>query len=461
MKRPGASGIAGATGWRLAVTLLVVGGSVAASVIVFSRALRTRDTSVAEDGTRLAFLGATYGMNHSQPGSLWASWRNVVPEAVGARLGLARPWSLEWPKPALVLWFRVTGPTLRLWEDELNAFGLVDRTGVELRRAFGPDLIALPGPGRGRRERWWVLVTEAFPRRSARIGLRFYLNEGGELKRALETSFANPLRGVPPPWPAAPLPAVSRTNGLETTLTALSVTNARLPIRDNEFRWSPIELEARFRFSQQGQPQSDWTVSGLVLEDAAGNRAAGSVVGELARLIDDETIVCRANALLWPEEPTWKLRVEFGLRPGVVPEGYGFRLPPIAVPPQTGYTQIGMQTNVGAAVVQVLALVGDQATYPGREHDVFGRSTLELDVSPMAPRTIVHVVEALDDKGRPCEAMTQSVSSSGEVVIGLTIPADAQTVSMSIACYSPPAAELTVTSPWSGAGAKPQPAARP
>jgi hypothetical protein len=79
--------------------------------------------------------------------------------------------------------------------------------------------------------------------------------------------------------------------------------------------------------------------------------------------------------------------------------------------------------------VGVLALVGEQATLPGREHDVFGLTTLEVELPSLPDALRFDVVEARDDRGD----LVEVVSSLGLQSQGLRLADGARTVDLRLA----------------------------
>ncbi|HXF11371.1 MAG TPA: hypothetical protein VN625_11350, partial [Desulfuromonadaceae bacterium] len=144
-----------------------------------------------------------------------------------------------------------------------------------------------------------------FPRRERNFFLRFFTWGDGKLIPG-HLVIANPLYGEPfPEWKAEPLPRTDVDGNLEVTLDH-SVSGALRPdILRNVPTDDPLNRKARFGLTirQNGQPSTNWRVTGVEISDATGN-CLRSIVSPYDGAAQD--VYAQP---LWPDEP-WKIRLE-------------------------------------------------------------------------------------------------------------------------------------------------------
>jgi hypothetical protein len=294
------------------------------------------------------------------------------------------------------------------------------------------------GASRGRFAATWT----CFPRRAET--LRFCVrttSAHGKSGPLAELRVKNPVRGPFPVWTPEPLLLPKRIDDLEFSLVNFEIEVVR---GKHGYRWLDAPqpwATLAFHVASEGRTEPVWSTAGFVLSDATGNTVA--LPGETQRVMDRFTDpqlprreVDRTHhtvSFLWPlwlDEPAYRLRVEFMRGPEAqFPIGDVLEVKAVPVPPASGLSMIDLRTNLHGAEVRLLALVGEHATLPGREHDVFGQTTLEVDVPPLPDDLRFDVVELRDDQGR----LAEPAPGAGSQSYGFRIPGDARTVDLKVA----------------------------
>jgi hypothetical protein len=438
------------------------------------------------DGSTVVLQGVTYGTTHYRPPQ-WLNWLlHRLPVWRVERFGLNPPVVFTTARPELMLWLehrRVTNAASAI------RFSVADGDGFEA----GVDALAdqttplLPGLPSDRATT--TFLVPVYPRREPRLRLNVYDPSRTRWLGCL--TFAVPRDGPYPEWTPEPLPVKRPIGDCELVLERLSVS--RLPVvrgAGANGPWASLAT-ARFRTSRGEVPTHGWRVERLTLEDATGNRVVSVEVAdwrtvfgesnpaayaeppsvewwdgllgaelrrrtrevfraERAALLltprsggvvpqrfhasagegDDEAVTFRWP--LWHHETAYKLNVEFAPRAQAeFAPGQRLRLTGIPAPTPDALSSIGIRTNLGGYDLEVLALVGENATLPGREKDVHGQTTLELKVAALPDNLRFAVVSLLDDQGRLAEPRMVVPRES----YGYAIAADARTVDITLAIF--------------------------
>jgi hypothetical protein len=135
----------------------------------------------------------------------------------------------------------------------------------------------------------------------------------------------------------------------------------------------------------------------------------------------------------WLSDPAYLLRMEW--RPGPsawLPPDDEWWLRGVRVPEMEGVTLLAGESMLHGRRAQALALVGEHATLPGREHDVMGLTTLEISMDGTLPEGLrFTVMDAVDDRGRRVPVQEVVVGRS----IGLVLKPSARTVDIRLGVY--------------------------
>jgi hypothetical protein len=151
----------------------------------------------------------------------------------------------------------------------------------------------------------------AFPRRQGKFILRVQKN-GQDGQELADEKFIirNPARGVFPNWTAESLPDTKEDDDLSVTLTKL-VFGANSPFNRDQGGDpdDPLNkgVQATFDVSQNDKPVTNWQPVAIETSDATSNHITGWCNSQLQ---GNEQVMSYQFGL-WPDEPAWKLRVEF------------------------------------------------------------------------------------------------------------------------------------------------------
>lgn len=283
-----------------ATPVLVV--ALAAAVFFYFKG-RTQTVELS-DGTKLTLLGVTYGKRHVSP----------VPKGAPKTL---RPQRMNTPGDTLVVWMREQRKGNNWPNFELLAYDPANTACVgSWSRTYG----------NGRNGDNIVGVSfDAFPRRSRKVILRFrqWGNHGQEMVKG-QFVVSNPARGKSfPSWQPQPLPIMASDGDLDVTLTQLasdgnsffySSGNDDLAEKSDPARKAVV---ATFHVEQNGNIATNWQPVSVETSDATGNHSSMRSWSERQEN-DEETMTYQWG--LWPDEPAWKMRVEFSRTSGFFPD---------------------------------------------------------------------------------------------------------------------------------------------
>jgi len=268
----------------IAITVLAVG--ILAGTIWWR--LRPQ-TFTLGNGTKLKLAAVTYGKHQDFPGIVHGAW--------GPRSG-----------------FDSTNDTLFVWIEQRHK----DNQWPNYQLlAYDPGAIACAscstmtahwiGPG----EEMVGIRLDAFPRRLRKFYLRVQewnpQNGRQTLKRAFVIS--NPVHGPFPEWYPDPLPDTQSDRDLDVTLTRLTLGVKEPYLRDNTAPNDPINKSvlAAFQIQQNGRVVTNWLPVQVETSDATGNY----ITGWCNNHWENGELVTLYQWGLWPDEPAWKVRVEF------------------------------------------------------------------------------------------------------------------------------------------------------
>lgn len=249
------------------------------------------------------YIDATVGTNHVQgtpiakavewlPGSLRHYLRRTFPETAGLR-------KITTEQPTLIVWLRpsrsIGSSTFR---PSVRTAGGEQASGVrEIHQIF----LSTNQPSVG------AMLFPIWPRRSDSLAIVFkkHSTKGHYLPEGF-IRFDNPLAGskADAGWQPEALPITKLDGDLEVTLK--SFASGFGIDRFNHFGAEDAETAGRFEFSTR-TPEGEerqWNLAGATLSDETGNR-----IEITSRLGSQTSITFRP--VLWPDEPAWKLELEF------------------------------------------------------------------------------------------------------------------------------------------------------
>lgn len=269
-------------------TLLWIGISVVILALIAGAMWREMRPQVInfDDGSKLTLLAVQYGKQHRPPQLKGAS-------RAGAR-------SLNTTNDTLVLWVRQQYDSHEWHNYQYYAY---DEKGVA----------CVGGQGRGYSGRGNEIVGiefGAFPRRQGHFIVRAQEN-GNTGQDTSDDKFviSNPTDERFVAWAPQPLPDTEEDGDFSVTLKKL-VACAKMPYtRNGGDEDDPINkgVQATFHSELNGTNASDWQPVAVETSDATSN----TVTGWLNSQSQGDDQLASYQYGLWPDEPAWKLRVEF------------------------------------------------------------------------------------------------------------------------------------------------------
>jgi hypothetical protein len=279
--------------WSI-VSILII-GILAASIWW----LRRPQIITLSDGTKLTLLGVDYGKHHKYP--------TVKVKATGRRGG--GPTSFDTTNDTLVVWILSEHkanqwPNFQVLVSDKAATAWVQSSRENPREI--KNGMTLMG-----------VQLNAFPRRDSKIYLRVmnYSQRGIQVAKS-QFVISNPSRGSFPKWTPDSLPDKQSDGDLDVTLTKFIASAPSpydygngIPKNDPANKCVQIDFDAQ----QKSQSATNWRPAQVETTDATGNYIKGR--------INDYRPNGEKNGYfyqpgLWPDEPAWKMRIEFSRTSG-------------------------------------------------------------------------------------------------------------------------------------------------
>lgn len=275
--------------WSI-VSILVIG--IAAGAFWWSR---RPQVILLDNGDRLTLMGVTYGRHHTPP-------TQKKKTAAGARRGGQGPQAFNTPNDALVVWMRQEHPANQWPNYQLF---LYDKA----------NTACVGGPGNrnwggGGSNEIVAVQFDAFPRRQGSLILRVQeWGQGGQMMNEKHFVISNPAHGSFEKWQPEALPATKSDDDFSVTLTKL-VAGADLPYQRNQDDVDDAMnkgVAVTYTAEWNGSPASNWQLVSVETSDATGNHVSGGVMG--GQQDNNDTVTYQPG--LWPDEPVWKIRMQF------------------------------------------------------------------------------------------------------------------------------------------------------
>jgi hypothetical protein len=261
----------------------------------------------------------------------------------------------------------------------------------------------------------------ALPRQGKTLRLRFYEIQNSRSVCVGEFKIHNPVHADAPSWKPEPLPVSREDAGVTFTLAQFTAENVVQPERG----FSSALNTLKFQIAEQGQRTTNWQLRAIHASDALGNRNSYGVASYSERN-GDETWT--GNWLLWPDEPAWKLRLEFARRGGFAADEL-WHVRGIAVPHSNSLAPAPFQTNLQGVSLSVRGISDARGFLSDGTMSVNATSNvLDLKWTPALPGLRVSLLEVKDDRGRKIE-VRGSVGGDHDVVgYALNVSSDVQSV---------------------------------
>ena len=250
------------------------------------------------DGTKLTLLGVTYGKHHVAPKIKVAGGRA---RGNGARI--------DSPNDTLVVWIEAEHKPNQYPNYQMLVSDMAD-TACDSTYARNQSQVKPGVEIQG-------FMLDAYPRWDRKIMLRvFSYGNGGQRISKEHFVVSNPGRRSFAKWPVEPLPDSQSDGDLTATLTKL-VAGAPLPysrgngVPKNDSYNKGVQLDLDIQ--QNGHSATNWSPVRVVTSDAAGNSLQGWINPNYQ---NGQSSGYFYQQGLWPDEPAWKLRVEFSRQSG-------------------------------------------------------------------------------------------------------------------------------------------------
>ncbi|MEI9959732.1 MAG: hypothetical protein WDM76_00990 [Limisphaerales bacterium] len=253
-------------------------------------------TITLSDGSTLKLIAVTYGKRHKMPD---------IKVSNNPRRG--RP-MFDGTNDTLVLWM-VQKHKGNNWPN--YQFYAYDKAGTACASDWGRNSWQI-----NRGEELVGVRLNAFPRRDRKIYLRVQEWNSQTGRQTVKNAFviSNPVRKSFPTWYPDSLPMTQSDGDLEVTLNKL-VFGVKAPWQRNDSEPNDAmnkSVQVAFDVQQNGHAATNWQPVQVETSDATGNHANGYV--NTTSQGGEPTTVYQWG--LWPNEPAWKVRVEFSRTSG-------------------------------------------------------------------------------------------------------------------------------------------------
>ncbi len=249
------------------------------------------------DGTKLTLLGVTHGKHHVAP---------KIKIAGHVHGGGAR---MDTPNDTVVVWIEAEHKPNQYPNYQLLVYDKADTACVSTYSRTQSQVkngVDVQG-----------FMLDAYPRRDRTMILRV-MNYGQRGQQVSKEQFvvSNPARSSFAKWTPDPLPNSQSDGDLNATLTKL-VAGAQSPYnRGNGVpRNDPMNkcVQIALDVQQKGQSVTNWRPIRVVTSDATGNSIQGWI-NDFRQNGQESGYFYQEG--LWPDEPAWKMRVEFSRTSG-------------------------------------------------------------------------------------------------------------------------------------------------
>jgi hypothetical protein len=260
--------------------------------------LRKPQIITLNDGTKLTLVGVTYGKHHVPP--------KIKIDGRSSRGNGAR---LDSTNDTLVIWIEAEHKPNQYPNYQLTVYDKADSACVSTHSRTQTQVkngLDIQG-----------FMLDAYPRWDSKMVLRVmsYGQRGQQVSKE-QFVVSNPARNSFAKWTPDPLPDSQSDGDLNVTFTKL-VAGVELPynrgngVAKNDPLNKCVQLD--FDFQQKGQSVTNWRPVRVVTSDAAGNSLQGWI-NDFRQNGQPSGYFYQQG--LWPNEPAWKLRVEFSRTSG-------------------------------------------------------------------------------------------------------------------------------------------------
>ncbi|HUB87818.1 MAG TPA: hypothetical protein VMB22_07995 [Verrucomicrobiae bacterium] len=271
------------------IVLSVVGILIAGLAVAAFLLLRRPQVITFSDGAKVTLLAVDYGKRH-------------VPPAGSAATGARRARVITTTNDTLVLWVRQDYAPGQQWES--FQYYVYDEAGTACNMSYGYG-------NNGRGSEVTGVQIDSFPRRQGKFIVRIQeQGNGGQEMSDQKFVISNPARKSFADWTTEPLPDTKDDDDVSVTLTKLMAGAAMPYTRNNDDPDDPMNkgVQATFHVERNGKPVTNWEPVSVETSDATGNHCEGWVAQNNWDSGDDTVLYQYA---LWPDEPAWKIRLEF------------------------------------------------------------------------------------------------------------------------------------------------------
>jgi hypothetical protein len=276
------------------IVLVVIAG---VSIGVFLRLHKPQVITLA-GGTKLTFVGVTYGKHHVAP-KITVAGKNTRGNG-GARL--------DTDTDTVVVWIEAETKLNQSPDYELMVYDTAGTACVSVDSSMDSQIkngVQLQG-----------FALDAYPRWDSKFIVRAKSWNGNERVSKEQFVVSNPARGKSSAkWTPEPLPDTQSDGDLDVTLTKLVYGVSDLGSGNGSSK-DPANkaVLTAFHTEQKGVTMTNWAPIRIETSDATGNKVENNSWSSGRDDNGDATMTYQWG--LWPDHTPWKLHVEFSKKSG-------------------------------------------------------------------------------------------------------------------------------------------------
>ncbi len=400
------------------------------------------------DGREITFKAITFGKTHRYThGKPWL--RPLAPLLTtnwAARLGI-NTFQQTNATEVLMCWFEMR--PMQRGSVPLMA-SVMDQDGDESESVSVVYSAAFPAQDRT----CFAFKLSNFPRRVPHFRVNLFdsvVQPVGHRTNLMTFKIPNPVRGPLPVWTPDPLPITRQDEEAAFSLAAFNTGLHATGILAETV--GPCWTELVFQFPPEEQCAGPWLVSRVEREDATGNSVRGDRIHGRLISLPDSRYMDRRNvgivsfpSVCWPDEPAWKLRVEFSQdRNSQFRSNDLWLVKGVPVPPPNGMVEPDLKARLRYGALRLKGITAANVALPGGRPPKAPSPQVYVELEPATNGVRLDLLRVVDDRGQRVvvsggmpggfPALASASTRISTRNFGLRIPPEAKTLDLEFALY--------------------------
>ena len=412
---------------KISAALVALGVLLGIAFVVSSHRKAPLQKIHLSDGSDLIYLGVTYGTNHQfcMEDSAFQRLLRKLPSTWFSRFrSQVFTSSSSQKEPFLMLWclrencssdpqsvhYSIADTQQ---ESELEYLSNMSVHLATNRQVIGSDI-------------------RVFPRRASQIFFHVHQYDSNYVPHLIgQFTAANPVPQNFSEWNADPLPCAKNDGNFSATLQRV-VANAGddSPVR-RYTNQNDLRVFLSFKTTESGKPVNHWRVEDLNRTDATGNVSAGTSWRSYDTA-DGRDITVMPS--LWPDEPVWKMRVEFSKESNFANDEL-VSFPPIPIPEKGKYTETKFEKTVQGRQVRLLGITAPGVSLPGSGSSNQSEYSIHVQVFGASEGYRLSGAKIVNEEGKKLFHFGRSSNGKGHYTFPLGRAPQAQSLEITLALH--------------------------